>query len=136
MQLATGTVSAATSASFAIPERPTAQESRYAQHKVIRRNGTVVGFEPGKIAKVTLRNAPTGQGEITGTVVDETNKPLAGLTCVLRPRIVQTDSNGSYRFKDVAAGDTALQVVSGNSSDSVTDKWESWGEVQRVRRVN
>ena len=50
MQLATGTIHSASAPGFAIPESNSAQESRYAQYKVIRRNGSVVVFEPSKIA--------------------------------------------------------------------------------------
>ena len=49
MQLATGTAHSVSTANFAIPETGAAQDSRYAQYKVIRRNGAVVGFEPAKI---------------------------------------------------------------------------------------
>ncbi|HET6757371.1 MAG TPA: hypothetical protein VFH21_07155, partial [Burkholderiales bacterium] len=34
----------------AVGEAPEAPDSRYGQHKVIRRNGAVVVFEPNKIA--------------------------------------------------------------------------------------
>jgi ribonucleoside-diphosphate reductase alpha chain len=50
MQLATGTVPSVSTANFAMPETTASQESRYAQYRVIRRNGSVVAFEPSKVA--------------------------------------------------------------------------------------
>src|SRR6187399_3598632 len=50
MQLATEATLVASAANLALNEAPAAGEARYAQYKVIRRNGSVVGFEPSKIA--------------------------------------------------------------------------------------
>jgi hypothetical protein len=45
-QLATESASVAPATAFAPSETPAAREARYAQYKIIRRNGSVVGFEP------------------------------------------------------------------------------------------
>ena len=51
MQLATEASPLAASATGLTPnESPAAREARYAQYKIIRRNGAVVGFEPAKIS--------------------------------------------------------------------------------------
>ena len=50
MQLATDAPVATSTVSFAPEEAPPATQSRYSDHKVIRRNGAVVGFEPSKIS--------------------------------------------------------------------------------------
>ena len=50
MQLAAGTMKPVSAANFALPEATPAELSRYSQYKVIRRNGSVVVFEPSKIA--------------------------------------------------------------------------------------
>ena len=49
-QLATESASVAPATAFAPSETPAAREARYAQYKIIRRNGSVVGFEPSKIS--------------------------------------------------------------------------------------
>ena len=48
MQVATGKIHSVSTANFAVPEATPAEASRYAQYKVIRRNGSVVVFEPSK----------------------------------------------------------------------------------------
>ena len=50
MQLVSETLGSATAASFPIENDAPARDERYAQYKVIRRNGAVVGFEPSKIS--------------------------------------------------------------------------------------
>ena len=50
MQLATGSAVVAPIAGLALNETPATREARYAQYKIIRRNGSVVGFEPSKIS--------------------------------------------------------------------------------------
>jgi ribonucleoside-diphosphate reductase alpha chain len=50
MQLVSETLGSATAANFPIENEAPARDERYAQYKVIRRNGAVVGFEPGKIS--------------------------------------------------------------------------------------
>src|SRR3989304_5271168 len=50
MQVATESTRSASAADFDVPETTPAQEPLYAEYKVIRRNGVVVGFEPSKIS--------------------------------------------------------------------------------------
>jgi ribonucleoside-diphosphate reductase alpha chain len=50
MQLVSETLGSTTAASFPIENDAPVRDERYAQYKVIRRNGAVVGFEPGKIS--------------------------------------------------------------------------------------
>jgi ribonucleoside-diphosphate reductase alpha chain len=50
MQLATNLTTTSPSTNFPADEGAASREQRYAQYKIIRRNGAVVGFEPGKIA--------------------------------------------------------------------------------------
>ena len=50
MQLATHLTTTSASTNFPADEGAASREQRYAQYKIIRRNGAVVGFEPGKIA--------------------------------------------------------------------------------------
>ncbi|MBC7945675.1 MAG: ribonucleoside-diphosphate reductase subunit alpha [Burkholderiales bacterium] len=49
MQLAPPSISPTQITRFSLDERPAA-DARYAQYKIIRRNGSVVGFEPAKIS--------------------------------------------------------------------------------------
>ena len=50
MQLTTNLTTSSPATSFPADEGAASREQRYAQYKIIRRNGAVVGFEPGKIA--------------------------------------------------------------------------------------
>ena len=50
MQLVTERALATPLANPDLNESPAAEDARYAQYKVIRRNGSVVGFEPSKIS--------------------------------------------------------------------------------------
>jgi ribonucleoside-diphosphate reductase alpha chain len=59
-----------------------AQEVRYAQHKVIRRNGSVVGFEPAKIS-IAMTKAflavNGGQGAASARVREQVEALTAGV---------------------------------------------------------
>src|SRR5687767_10662283 len=50
MQITQENAAAASTLGVALPETGSAARSAYADYKIIRRNGAVVGFEPGKIA--------------------------------------------------------------------------------------
>ena len=50
MQLSNQTSAAVSTAPFVAEEQASQVSSRYAEYKIIRRNGAVVGFEPSKIA--------------------------------------------------------------------------------------
>src|SRR3954465_7235217 len=49
MQLATEPAAKLPTADFPTPETAAAHDTQYAEYKIIRRNGAVVGFEPSKI---------------------------------------------------------------------------------------
>ena len=49
MQLATETATSTSVPNLTIENETATREADYGQDKVIRRNGAVVGFEPGKI---------------------------------------------------------------------------------------
>src|SRR3990170_2264627 len=50
MQITQENAAAASALGVALPESGSAARSAYADYKIIRRNGAVVGFEPGKIS--------------------------------------------------------------------------------------
>ena len=50
MQFATESALVAPTANLALNETPAARDARYDPYKIIRRNGSVVGFEPAKIS--------------------------------------------------------------------------------------
>ena len=50
MQLVTERTLATPLAGSDLNETPASEDARYAQYRVIRRNGSVVGFEPSKIS--------------------------------------------------------------------------------------
>jgi ribonucleoside-diphosphate reductase alpha chain len=101
MQLATGTSHSASSANFAIPEGAAAQESRYAQYKVIRRNGSVVVFEPSKIAIAVTKAfiaVNGGQGAASARVREQ----VAHLTeAVVNALMRRQPSGGTFHIEDI-----------------------------------
>src|SRR5688572_7826422 len=101
MQLATGTSHSASAANFAIPEGAAAQESRYAQYKVIRRNGSVVVFEPSKIAIAVTKAfiaVNGGQGAASARVREQ----VAHLTeAVVNALMRRQPSGGTFHIEDI-----------------------------------
>jgi uncharacterized surface anchored protein len=71
-----------------------------------------------------------GHGSITGTVTDESGKPVASATVDLKdpvteeqPSSVTTNENGNYTFKDLLPGDyVILAKKDGKESDAVSLK--------------
>ncbi len=101
MQLATDTASSAPNANFATPEMTTAQESVYAQYKVIRRNGSVVGFEPSKII-IAMTKAfiavNGGQGAASARVREQVARLGEGVVNALMRR---QPSGGTFHIEDI-----------------------------------
>ncbi|MDP2240011.1 MAG: ribonucleoside-diphosphate reductase subunit alpha [Burkholderiales bacterium] len=101
MQLATDTASSAPNANFTTPEMTTAQESVYAQYKVIRRNGSVVGFEPSKII-IAMTKAfiavNGGQGAASARVREQVARLGEGVVNALMRR---QPSGGTFHIEDI-----------------------------------
>jgi ribonucleoside-diphosphate reductase alpha chain len=101
MQLATETVQSAPTANFATPETTAAADSIYAQYRVIRRNGAVVGFEPSKIA-IAMTKAfiavNGGQGAASARVREQVAKLTEGVVNALMRR---QPSGGTFHIEDI-----------------------------------
>ncbi|MBI4205813.1 MAG: ribonucleoside-diphosphate reductase subunit alpha, partial [Betaproteobacteria bacterium] len=101
MQLATGTVHSVSTANFALPETTAAQDSLYAQYKVIRRNGSVVGFEPSKIA-VAMTKAFIAVNGGQGAASARVREQVAMLTeAVLNALMRRQPSGGTFHIEDI-----------------------------------
>jgi ribonucleoside-diphosphate reductase alpha chain len=101
MQLATGTVPSVSTANFAMPETTASQESRYAQYRVIRRNGSVVAFEPSKVA-IAMTKAfiavNGGQGAASARVREQVTVLTEGVVNALMRR---QPSGGTFHIEDI-----------------------------------
>jgi len=84
-----------------LPEATVASESPYSQHKIIRRNGAVVGFEPSKIS-VAMTKAflavEGGQGAASARI----RELVAGLTeTVVSALLRRQPAGGTFHIEDV-----------------------------------
>jgi len=100
MQLATE--SAVAPATGLVPnETPAAREARYAQYKIIRRNGAVVGFEPSKIS-IAMTKAfiavNGGQGAASARVREQVAMLTESAVSALMRR---QPSGGTFHIEDI-----------------------------------
>jgi ribonucleoside-diphosphate reductase alpha chain len=101
MQLATGTAHSVSTANFAIPETGAAQDSRYAQYKVIRRNGSVVVFEPSKVA-IAMTKAFIAVNGGQGAASARIREQVAMLTeNVVNALMRRQPSGGTFHIEDI-----------------------------------
>jgi len=101
MQLATESALVSPAVSLVPNETSTSGEARYAQFKVIRRNGSVVGFEPSKIS-IAMTKAfiavNGGQGAASARVRDQ----VAILTeNVVTALLRRQPSGGTFHIEDI-----------------------------------
>jgi ribonucleoside-diphosphate reductase alpha chain len=101
-------IAADTSPSLSVPGKPGLQEAapattqpEFSQYKVIRRNGAVVGFEPGKIS-VAMTKAflavVGGQGAASARV----REIVAGLTDAVTAALVRRQpAGGTFHIEDI-----------------------------------
>jgi ribonucleoside-diphosphate reductase alpha chain len=101
MQLATNLTTTSPAANFPADEAASSREQRYAQYKIIRRNGAVVGFEPGKIA-VAMTKAflaiNGGQGAASARVRELVEKMTEVAVNALRRR---QPNGGTFHIEDI-----------------------------------
>jgi ribonucleoside-diphosphate reductase alpha chain len=101
MQLATGTIHSVTAHSLAVSEGTPAQESRYAHYKVIRRNGSVVVFEPSKIA-IAMTKAFIAVNGGQGAASARVREQVAMLTdAVVNALMRRQPSGGTFHIEDI-----------------------------------
>jgi len=101
MQLVSETLRPAAAATFPVENDAPARDERYAQYKVIRRNGAVVGFEPGKIAVAVTKAflAVNGtQGAASARVRELVGKLTEQAVAALMRR---QPSGGTFHIEDI-----------------------------------
>jgi ribonucleoside-diphosphate reductase alpha chain len=101
MQLTTDATRSVAVPNLAVGEPATEGESVYAQYKIIRRNGSVVGFEPGKIA-IAMTKAflaiNGGQGAASARVREQ----VGNLTdSVVNALLRRQPSGGTFHIEDI-----------------------------------
>jgi len=85
----------------AVPESPGTARSPYADHKVIRRNGAVVGFEPAKIS-VAMTKAFLAVNGSQGAGSARIRELVAGLTdSVVAALLRRQPQGGTFHIEDI-----------------------------------
>ena len=101
MQIAQGGAAASTAAGGTVPERIAAFPAPYADCKVIRRNGAVVGFEPGKIS-VAMTKAFLAVNGSQGAASARIRELVAGLTgSVVGALLRRQPQGGTFHIEDI-----------------------------------
>ncbi|NBR29971.1 MAG: ribonucleoside-diphosphate reductase subunit alpha, partial [Betaproteobacteria bacterium] len=101
MQLSSQTSAAASAAPFVAEDQATQASSRYAEYKIIRRNGAVVGFEPSKIAIAVTKAflaVNGGQGAASARI----RELVAKLTETVVSALLRRQPNGgTFHIEDI-----------------------------------
>ena len=101
MQLATQTALAVPTTTFPSAESPELRESQFADYKVIRRNGSVVGFEPSKIS-IALTKAFLAVNGGTGAASARVREQVALLTdAAVHALVRRQPSGGTFHIEDI-----------------------------------
>ncbi|MEQ1774843.1 MAG: ribonucleoside-diphosphate reductase subunit alpha [Burkholderiales bacterium] len=101
MQLATETVQSVPVSTFTVAESSPEREAVYAQYKVIRRNGAVVGFEPPKIA-IAMTKAFIAVNGGQGAASARVREQVAQLTDnVVNTLMRRQPSGGTFHIEDI-----------------------------------
>ena len=101
MQLVTERGLATPVANTALDDSPAAEDARYAQYKVIRRNGSVVGFEPAKIS-IAMTKAFIAVNGGTGAASARVREQVANLTRNAVAALVRRQpSGGTFHIEDI-----------------------------------
>jgi ribonucleoside-diphosphate reductase alpha chain len=84
-----------------VPEQSQTVQASYSDYKVIRRNGAVVGFEPGKIA-VAMTKAFLAVNGSQGAASARIRDLVAGLTeAVVRALVRRQPQGGTFHIEDI-----------------------------------
>ncbi|MBU1979141.1 MAG: ribonucleoside-diphosphate reductase subunit alpha [Gammaproteobacteria bacterium] len=103
MQLATDSVSPSpfAASNFGSGEAATGNESLYAQYRIIRRNGSVVGFEPAKIS-IALTKAFIAVNGGQGAASARVREVVAALTESVVSALMRRQPNGgTFHIEDI-----------------------------------
>src|SRR5687768_8568894 len=101
MQLATDNTNHATVSGYDFSAAPSTPDARYAQYRVIRRNGSVVGFEPNKIS-IAMTKAFIAVNGGQGAASARVREIVARLTeDVVNALIRRQPSGGTFHIEDI-----------------------------------
>src|SRR5262245_16269049 len=101
MQIAQENATATNALGVALPESSSESRSRYADYKIIRRNGAVVGFEPSKI-QVAMTKAFLAVNGTQGAASARIRDLVSGLTeAVVGALIRRQPQGGTFHIEDV-----------------------------------
>lgn len=101
MQLATETAAAVPTANFIAPETAAVRDSQFAEYKIIRRNGAVVGFEPPKIS-IAMTKAFLAVNGGTGAASARVREQVVLLTeAVVQALVRRQPSGGTFHIEDI-----------------------------------
>src|SRR5687768_6959587 len=101
MQITQENAAAASTLGVALPETGSAARSPYADYKIIRRNGAVVGFEPGKIA-VAMTKAFLAVNGAQGAASARIRTMVADLTeNVVNALLRRQPQGGTFHIEDI-----------------------------------
>src|SRR5687768_1178166 len=101
MQIAQDNATATSSLGVSLPEAGAASRGAYADYKIIRRNGAVVGFEPGKIS-VAMTKAFLAVNGAQGAGSARIREIVAGLTDnVVAALLRRQPQGGTFHIEDI-----------------------------------
>ena len=101
MQLATDHMNRPAVAGHELSSALPAQDTRYSQYKIIRRNGSVVGFEPAKIS-IAMTKAFIAVNGGQGAASARVRELVARLTDdVVNALIRRQPSGGTFHIEDI-----------------------------------
>jgi ribonucleoside-diphosphate reductase alpha chain len=101
MQIAQDNATAGAALGAALPEAGSAARGPYAEYKVIRRNGAVVGFEPAKIA-VAMTKAFLAVNGSQGAASARIREMVAGLTeAAVGALMRRQPQGGTFHIEDI-----------------------------------
>ena len=101
MHTATETVSSLPTADFPAPETTASRDAQYAEYKIIRRNGAVVGFEPAKIS-IAMTKAFLAVNGGTGAASARVREQVARMTdSVVQALVRRQPSGGTVHIEDI-----------------------------------
>jgi ribonucleoside-diphosphate reductase alpha chain len=101
MQLATDSTNPAPASSYDLSPATLSQDSRYSQYKIIRRNGSVASFEPGKIS-IAMTKAFIAVNGGQGAVSTRVREVVGRLTNdVVSALIRHQPEGGTFHIEDI-----------------------------------
>src|SRR5262245_25862993 len=101
MQIAQENATATAALGVAVPESSTSGRSPYADYKIIRRNGAVVGFEPAKIS-VAMTKAFLAVNGTQGAASARIRDIVSGLTeAVVGALVRRQPAGGTFHIEDI-----------------------------------